>query len=123
MTLPDMVARWQAAWQSLDPAHIEAIYAPDATHMSSVVVERMNIADGTLRGRAEIRAYAETSAGRLRSFKAEILGSISDEKDGAGRAAIEYWRILNGDEKGRKRVVEILEWKDEHITACRVFHF
>ncbi len=34
-----------------------------------------------------------------------------------------YWRILNGDEAGRTRVVEIIEWSGGRITACRVFHF
>jgi hypothetical protein len=123
MTLPDMVGRWQAAWESLDPARIEAIYAPDATHMSSVVIERMKRADGTLRGRAEIRSYAEASAGRLKSFRADILDTISEENGAAGRASIEYWRVIDGDKEGRTRAVEILEWKDDCITACRVFHF
>ena len=123
MTTPDMVTRWQAAWESLDPARIEAIYASGAIHMSSVVAERMKCSDGTLRGRAEIRAYAEASTARLKSFKADILSVIADAKDGTGRVSVEYWRILDGDEKRRARVVEILEWENDRVTACRVFHF
>lgn len=123
MILPDMVARWQSAWQSLDPARIEALYAPDATHISAVVAERMKRPNGTLRGRAEVRAYAEATAGRLKSFRAEILETISDEREGAGRAAVEYWRVVDGNEEHRTRVVEIVEWQDGLITACRVFHF
>lgn len=123
MTVPDMVSRWQAAWQSLDPARIETLYSPDATHMSAVVAERMKRPNGTLRGKAEIRAYAETTAGRLKSFRAEILEIISDETEGGGRAAVEYWRVVDGDEEHRTRVVEIVEWQDGLITACRVFHF
>lgn len=123
MTSPDMVVRWQAAWQSLDPARIEALYAPDATHMSSVVTARVKRSDGTLRGRTEIRAYAEASAARLKSFHADILDVIADVKDGAGRASVEYWRVVDGDESSRIRVVEILEWENDGITACRVFHF
>ncbi|MBX3496342.1 MAG: nuclear transport factor 2 family protein [Parvibaculum sp.] len=123
MTPPGIVVRWKAAWESLDPARVEALYAPGATHMSSVVVERMNRADGTLRGLSEIRAYAEAAAGRLASFKADILQVIADEADGAGRASVEYWRVLNGNEEGRTRAVEIIEWSGGKITACRVFHF
>ncbi|MEQ8269086.1 MAG: nuclear transport factor 2 family protein [Parvibaculum sp.] len=123
MTPSEIVGCWQAAWESLDPARVEALYAPGATHMSSVVAERMNRADGTLRGPGEIRAYAEAAASRLTSFKADILQVISDETDSGGRASVEYWRILNGDEAGRTRVVEIIEWSGGRITACRVFHF
>ncbi|MBX3493620.1 MAG: nuclear transport factor 2 family protein [Parvibaculum sp.] len=123
MALPEIVVRWKTAWECLDAARIEALYAPGATHMSSVVVERMNRADGTLRGLPEIRAYAEAAAGRLASFKADILQVIADETGGAGRASVEYWRVLNGNEEGRTRAVEIIEWSDGRITACRVFHF
>lgn len=114
-----MVLRWREAWQSLDADRIAALYATDATHMSAVVTERMGRADGTLRGVDEIRAYASVSASKLKSFRADFINIIQEE----GRAAMEYWRIINGNETGRTRVVEILEWHDDKITACRVFHF
>ena len=123
ITLPDMVARWQAAWTSLDPDRVAALYAVDGQHMSSVVVERIGIADGTLRSREEIRAYAMASAARLKSFRADIMQVISDEDGASGRAAVEYWRILNGDEENRMRVIEMVEWRDNEIISCRVFHF
>ena len=87
--------------------------------MSAVVVERMQRADGTLRGVDEIRAYATASAQRLKSFKADIIDVLLEEN----RAGVEYWRIINGDEAGRTRVMEILEWRGDKITGCRVFHF
>ncbi|ABS63881.1 conserved hypothetical protein [Parvibaculum lavamentivorans DS-1] len=123
MKLPLMVARWRDAWQSLDPAVIAALYAPDGTHMSAVVAGRMKRPDGTLRGREEIRAYAEATAARLKSFQAEITSVIAEETTDGGRASVEYWRTINGDEGGRARVVEIIEWRQDAITACRVFHF
>jgi hypothetical protein len=121
--LPVIVRRWKAAWESLDPAAIENLYAPTAAHMSAVVAQRMKRPDATLNGPAEIRAYAEATAARLQSFRADILNVIAEEKDGTGRASVEYWRIVNGDEDGKTRVVEIVEWSGTHITACRVFHF
>jgi hypothetical protein len=114
-----MVSRWQAAWTSLDADRVAGLYAEDATHMSAVVTERMGRADGTLRGRDDVRAYAAAARARLKSFRADIINVIADE----GRASVEYWRVLDGDEAARGRVVEILEWRDEVITACRVFHF
>jgi hypothetical protein len=117
--IPDMVLRWQSAWTSLDPDCVAALYAEDGTHMSAVVTERMGIADGTLRGREHVRAYAAAARARLKSFRADIIDVIADE----GRASVEYWRVLDGNEAARSRVVEILEWRGDKITACRVFHF
>ncbi|MDZ4380079.1 MAG: nuclear transport factor 2 family protein [Parvibaculum sp.] len=123
MNLPAMVAAWQAAWQSLDPERVARLYAAEATHMSGIVVSRMNRADATLRGVDEIRAYASVAASQLKSFEACILEVIAEETPDGGRASVEYWRVVNGDEAGRKRVVEIIEWRGEKIVACRVFHF
>ncbi|MCE9649458.1 MAG: nuclear transport factor 2 family protein [Parvibaculum sp.] len=117
--IPDMVARWKAAWESLDAERVAALYAEDGTHMSGVVTERMGIADGTLRGRDAIRAYAAAARTRLKSFRADIIDVVA----GDGRASVEYWRVLDGDEAARTRTVEILEWRGAEITACRVFHF
>lgn len=117
--IPEMVLRWQAAWTALDPDRVAALYAENGTHMSAVVTERMGVPDGTLRGREQVRAYAAASAKRLKSFRADILDVVTD----GSRAAVEYWRIIDGDEAHPKRVVEILEWRDGEITACRVFHF
>jgi uncharacterized protein (TIGR02246 family) len=117
--IPDMVARWKAAWESLDAERVAALYAEDGTHMSGVVTERMGIADGTLRGRDAIRAYAAAARARLKNFRADIIDVVA----GNGRASVEYWRVLDGDEAARTRTVEILEWRGGEITACRVFHF
>lgn len=123
MKIPQMVLKWQAAWSSLDAEKVAALYAEDATHMSAAVTARMNRADGTLHGPAELHAYAVEVAKVLKSFRADITSVIAEGTDEEGRAAIEYWRVVNGDEAGRKRVAEILEWKQGKLSACRVFHF
>jgi hypothetical protein len=87
--------------------------------MSAVVRERMGVADGRLTGREEIRAYAKSAAERLKSFEASIIDVIAEND----RASVEYWRVLDGNTESRTRVIEILEWQGEEITACRVFHF
>lgn len=121
--IPDMVMRWQAAWTSLDADRIAALYAENGEHMSSVVSERMGIADGRLTSRAAIHAYAQAAAKRLQSFRADIINVIADTSDEGGRASVEYWRVLNGEETSRGHVIEILEWRANEITSCRVFHF
>lgn len=123
MNLPSMVAAWQAAWQSLDPDRVAALYGPGATHMSGAVVKRMNRPDGILTGPAEIRAYATAVANQIGSFRADIANVIAHEEAYGGAAAIEYWRVIDGNENERTRVAEILEWQGDKITACRVFHF
>lgn len=123
MNPPAMVLKWQSAWQSLDPEAVAALYAPDGTHMSDVVIKRMGRADGTLKGPDELRAYAQAGVAQLQSFRIDILDVIAQTENKRGRASVEYWRVVNGDEASRKRVVEILEWTDDRISACRVFHF
>ncbi|HCX67813.1 nuclear transport factor 2 family protein [Parvibaculum sp.] len=123
MDLPSMVAAWRAAWQSLDPDRVAALYASGATHMSNAVVKRVNRPDGILTGPAEIRAYAAAVAKQIGSFRADITNVIANEETDGGSAAVEYRRIIDGNEREQMRVVEILEWRDGKITACRVFHF
>ncbi|NIJ40247.1 ketosteroid isomerase-like protein [Parvibaculum indicum] len=121
--LPLMVRKWQAAWQALDPQAVAALYAPDGTHMSGVVRERLGKEDATLHGRDEVLGYATASARALESFRADILSVIAEGDDDTGRAAVEYLRILNGNDASPMRVMEAMEWRGGRITACRVFHF
>ena len=123
IALPAMVARWKAAWEALDPQAVAALYAPDGTHMSSVVRERLGKEDATLRGPEEVLQYATASANTLKSFHADIFNVIAEGNDETGRAAVEYWRILNGDEANRMHVMEAMDWTGGKITSCRVFHF
>ncbi len=123
MSIPAMVCRWKEAWEGLDPAPIAALYASTGTHMSEGVVARMSRPDGLLTGPGELKAYAEASVAKLKSFRIDILDVIAEEAAGEGRASVEYWRVVNGNDAERKRVVEIIEWKQDLITACRVFHF
>jgi hypothetical protein len=121
--IPDIVAQWRDSWASLDAERIANLYAEDGMHMSSVVTERMGIGNGTLKSRAAVRIYAEEAAKRLTSFRADIIDVISEIRPDGGKASVEYWRILNGNEERRQRVVELIEWKNGKITSCRVYHF
>ncbi len=120
---PKIVAQWQSAWASLDANRIIDLYTDDAEHMSHVVTERLGIASGTLTSRAAIKRYVDESTKRLSSFRADIISVVSDGNDDAGNAAVEYWRIINGREDQRTRVMERVEWNGGKLTSCRVFHF
>jgi len=120
---PDIVVRWRDAWTSLDADRVAALYAEDGEHMSSVVTERLGITNGTLKSRAAIHTYALAAAKRLTRFQADIIDVVTEQNAEGGKASVEYWRILNGNTEGRTRVIEILEWRQNEITSCRVFHF
>ena len=120
---PKIVTDWQSAWASLNADRIIDLYTEDAEHMSHVVTERMGITSGTLKSRAAIRLYVEASVKRLSGFRADIISVISDCNGDDGRAAVEYWRIINGKEDQRTRVMERIEWQGGKLTSCRVFHF
>ena len=121
--LHKVVAAWQSSWTSLDPDIITDLYAEDAEHMSNVVTQRMGLGSGTLKSRAAIRLYVEESVKRLTSFRADIISVIMEDHGTEGCAAVEYWRTLNGNDDKRSRVFELLEWRNDKLTSCRVYHF
>lgn len=121
--IPDIIPRWYSTWSSLDPDSIAALYCEDGKHASAYANEYMSLGNSVLKSRAAIRLYAESAAKRIKSIEAELINVISDYDETGGHAAIEYWRTVNGKYENRLRIVEILEWRGDEITSCRVFHF
>jgi hypothetical protein len=113
------VERWKAAWESLDPEKVVALYAPNATHRSAVV-ERIysELGRTELRGREEIREYARRAFTRFNAIRFDIVAVIED----VTHAAVEYRRFVN-NEAASTEVLELIEWSGDLLTACRVFHF
>ena len=120
MSIPDRVQCWRAAWEGADAGAVAALYAGDATHASAGVAARMpELGRAQLRGRAQIREYAETSFARVKDIRFEILAVTTQ----GARDVVEYLRRSSIDTSGPKHVVEILEWEGDLLTAVRVFHF
>jgi hypothetical protein len=113
------VERWKAAWESLDPDKVVAMYAPNATHRSAVV-ERIypELGRTELRGPEEIREYARRAFTRFTAIRFEVVAVIEDDT----HAAVEYRRHSNVDAVATD-VLEVLEWRGDLLTACRVYHF
>jgi nuclear transport factor 2 (NTF2) superfamily protein len=111
--------RWKAAWESLDPEKVATLYAPNATHRSAMV-ERIypELGRSELRGREEIREYARRAFTRFTAIRFEIAAVIEDDK----HAAVEYRRFVNTETEATE-VLEMIEWSNDLLTACRVFHF
>jgi len=111
---------WKAAWESRDVERIVALYAPDATHASGLVSRFLPEAGGSVcRGRTEIAEYFRRALGRYRELRFELATVTED----ASRSAVEYHRHSDVDGAHPKHVLELLEWRDDLLSAVRVFHF
>ena len=114
------VEAWKSAWESRDAATVAALYAPDATHESALIAQIYpELGRMVLRGRHEIAVYARRGLARFTELRFEIL-TVTESGD---RAAVEYWRHSNVDGANPKRVLELIEWRGDLISAVRVFHF
>ena len=114
------VLAWQAAWESRNPDKVAALYARDATHASAVVTQLYPEAKAAvLKGRDEIREYAQRGVARFTTLRFEILSVVESETS----AAVEYLRHSNIDTARPAHVLELIDWERERIKSVRVFHF
>ena len=73
-------AEWIAAWNSHDLEAILGHYADGLEFTSPLVVKRLGRADGTIRDKAELRAYFSPSLGpdsKLRFELIDVLAGVS----------------------------------------------
>ena len=113
------VLDWKLAWESRDPGRVVSLYAPDATHASAKVSQlRPELRRSELHGIDEIREYARVAFNRFTWLRFDLL-TVTESGD---RAAVEYHRFSNLDEKP-SHVLELIEWRGEQISAVRVFHY
>jgi ketosteroid isomerase-like protein len=120
MATSSRVEAWKAAWESRDAATVAALYAPDATHESALIAQIYpELGRLALRGRHEIAVYARRGLARFSELRFEIQ-TVTESGD---RAAVEYLRHSNVDGANPKRVLELIEWRGDLISAVRVFHF
>lgn len=118
--MSEQVRRWKAAWESLDPARVTALYAPHATHASALVPKLFPEAGGSeLRGAEQIRQYVERALSRFTTLRFELVSVTESD----GRSAVEYRRHSNVDGDTPARVLELIEWAGDRIEAVRVYHF
>src|SRR5260370_60019 len=111
------VEAWKSAWESRDPASVAALNGPDAPHESALIAQIYpELARLVLRGRHEIAVYARRGLGRYTELRFEIL-TITESGD---RAAVEYRRHSNIDGDNPARVLELIEWRGDLISAVRV---
>lgn len=89
---------WIAAWNSHDMERILSHYADDFEMASPLIVERMQVPSGKLKGKDHVRPYWQNGLEALPPLKFELLDVFS----GVDSIAI-YYRSV-----GRKMACEVL---------------
>jgi len=103
----EFAERWIAAWNSHDLERILEHYSDDFEMSSPLIVERMNVPWGMLRGKAAIRPYWAKSVAAKPPLKFELLAVHV----GANRIAIVYRSV------GRRFVVEVLTFNEAGVAT------
>jgi ketosteroid isomerase-like protein len=93
-----VAAAWVDAWNAHDLERILSHYADDVVFTSPVAVRRMNLPDGTVRGKGQLRAYF----GQGLRAQPQIRFDLEDVLVGVDSVALVY-----RNQRGQ-RVVEVM---------------
>jgi ketosteroid isomerase-like protein len=97
---------WVAAWNAHDLERIFSHYADDFEMCSPLIVERMGVAEGRLKGKAAIRPYWQAGLAAKPPLKFELRQMMV----GVGAIAIVYRNVTRGVD-----VVERIEFNDQGL--------
>jgi len=98
---------WVEAWNSHDLERIFSHYVDDFEMSSPLIVERMKVPSGILRGKAAIRPYWTWALQRQPPLKFELLGVFV----GADRIGIHYRSV------GRRLALEMLTFNAARLVT------
>lgn len=97
---------WVAAWNAHDLERIFSHYADDFEMRSPLIVERMGIPSGTLKGKDAIRPYWQRGLSAQPPLKFELLNVMV----GVGAIGILYQNVGRGVD-----VVERIEFNEQGL--------
>ena len=100
----EFAEEWIAAWNSHDLERIFAHYRDDFEMQSPLIIERMGVPSGTLKGKDAIRPYWRIGL----AAKPPLHFELQDVLVGVDTIAI-YYRSVNRD----RMVAEILRFDDQ----------
>ncbi len=106
------VASWLAAWNAHDIEQIFAHYEDDFEMNSPLIVDRMNLEGGTLKGKDQIRPYWEIGLSATPPLKFELVSYFT----GVNSIVIQYNSV------SRKMVSELLIFSDRGLVCKGVSH-
>ena len=117
LTDPDCVRNfaedWIAAWNAHDLERIFSHYTDDFEMTSPLIVERMKVASGTLKGKENIRPYWQKGLTATPPLKFKLV----DVLVGVGSLTILYQNASG------KRVAEILMFNESGKATKGVAHY
>lgn len=97
---------WIAAWNAHDLERIFSHYASDFEMRSPLIIERMGVPEGRLKGKVAIRPYWQAGLAAKPPLKFELR----DVMVGVGTIAIVYRNVTRGAE-----VVERIEFNEQGL--------
>jgi len=104
---------WIAAWNAHDLERIFSHYTDDFEMTSPLIVERMKVASGTLKGKANIRPYWQTGLSAAPPLKFELVDVLA----GVNSLTIIY-RSTSG-----KLVAEVLIFNESGKAVKGIAHY
>lgn len=104
---------WIDAWNRHDIDLIMAHYADPPEHCSPLIVERLGLADGTIRERAALEAYFRRGLGAEPPLRFELV----DVVPGVSSVALHY-----RNHRGRT-VIEVMSLDAEHKVTRSAVHY
>ncbi|MEA2625566.1 MAG: hypothetical protein QOD06_1611 [Candidatus Binatota bacterium] len=116
----ERLERWKSAWESCDLERIVALYEPDATHASKLVLRLYaELERPVLRGTEEVREYVRRGLAWFHRLEIEIVSvTATGERD-----VVEYRRHSNLDGPSAAHAIEVIDWAGPRIRSAVVFHF
>ena len=100
---------WVDAWNEHDLERIFLPYADDFEMTSPLIVERMNVPDGRLKGKSAVRLYWSQGLALTPNLRFELQSVIV----GVNSLAVLYRSVT-----ARRSVIELFEF-DEHRKVVR----
>ncbi len=108
--------KWFEAFNEHDLEKLLKLYHYDAKHYSPKLKIRQPETNGLVQGKAQLRNWWKEAFERLPTLHYDVK-TLTANTD---RVFMEYIRKVNGEED--MCVAEVLEIKDDLITASRVYH-
>ena len=105
---------WVNAWNSHDLERIFQLYSDSFEMTSPLIVERMGLPSGSLKGKNAIRPYWSQGLASMPNLRFELRGIMV----GVNSVAILYRSVTQA-----KSVVELFEFDDHHlVTRSEALH-
>jgi ketosteroid isomerase-like protein len=110
----EFAAEWIEAWNTHDLARILSHYTDDFEMRSPIIVERMGVSSGVLKGKKAVGAYWQSGL----TASPPLKFVLHDVLVGTNAITLYYYNVTRG-----RMVVEILTLNDQHQVVSGSAHY